>query len=224
MKIFIDTSSIEDIKTWDKLGFISGVTTNPALLSKENGQPIEILKEICALMGDRPVSAQVTTEDPAKMVAQGVYFSKLADNVLVKLPANLNGYKALIKLNQLKIKTNITLCFDPVTACLFAKAGATYVSMIIGRSEDFNLYQSSLIKRTKAIFENNNFNTKILGASFRNPQQIELAMSQGADVLTIPPSSLSMLFNNPLTNGGLQDFEDAWKTIDEEDKKTYDYY
>lgn len=224
MKIFIDTSSIEDIKTWDKLGFISGVTTNPALLSKENGQPIEILKEICALMGDRPVSAQVTTEDPAKMVVQGVYFSKLADNVLVKLPANLNGYKALIKLNQLKIKTNITLCFDPVTACLFAKAGATYVSMIIGRSEDFNLYQSTLIKRTKAIFENNNFNTKILGASFRNPQQIESAMSQGADVLTIPPSSLSMLFNNPLTNVGLQDFEDAWKTIDEEDKKTYDYY
>ncbi len=224
MEIFLDTSSIKDIKKWDNLGFISGVTTNPALLSKEKGMPIELLKEICALMGERPVSAQVTAESSEKMIEQGIYFSNLSDNILVKLPSNLSGYKAQIKLSQLNIKTNITLCFDPVTACLFAKAGATYVSMILGRSEDFNLQQSSLIKRTRAIFEHNSFDTKILGASFRNPQQIELAMSQGADVLTIPPNSLSMLFNNPLTNGGLKDFEDAWKTINDNDKKTYDNF
>jgi len=224
MEIFLDTSSIKDIKKWDNLGFISGVTTNPALLSKEKGMPIELLKEICALMGERPVSAQVTAESSEKMIEQGIYFSNLSDNILVKLPSNLSGYKAQIKLSQLNIKTNITLCFDPVTDCLFAKAGATYVSMILGRSEDFNLQQSSLIKRTRAIFEHNSFDTKILGASFRNPQQIELAMSQGADVLTIPPNSLSMLFNNPLTNGGLKDFEDAWKTINDNDKKTYDNF
>jgi len=125
MKIFLDTSSINDIKNWDKLGFISGVTTNPALLSKEEGKPIEILKEICSLMGDRPVSAQVTTNNPDKMLKQGIFLSKISDNILVKLPANLDGYKTLSKLVELKIKTNITLCFDPVLASLFAKAGAT---------------------------------------------------------------------------------------------------
>jgi len=96
--------------------------------------------------------------------------------------------------------------------------------MIIGRTEDFNLQQNTLIARTKKIFDNGNFETQILAASFRNPNQIELAMSQGADVLTIPPSSLKMLFDNPLTNGSLKDFENAWKTINEEDKRTYDNY
>lgn len=224
MKIFLDTSSIDDINNWDKLGFISGVTTNPALLSKEVGKPIEILKEICDLMGERPVSAQVTTNNPDEMFKQGLFLSKLSDNILVKLPANIDGYRALINLSKLKIKTNITLCFDPVLACFFAKAGATYVSMILGRTEDFNLPQNSLISRTRKIFDNNNFDTQLLAASFRNPNQIELAMSQGADVLTIPPSSLNMLFDNPLTNGGLKDFANAWKTINEDDKKTYDNY
>lgn len=224
MEIFLDTSNIDSILEWDKKGFISGVTTNPALLSKEKGKPIEILKEICNIMNHKPVSAQVTCEKVEEMVNQGIYLSKISKNILVKLPANNNGYLALIELNKLNIRTNITLCFDPVIASLFAKAGATYVSLILGRTEDFNLQQKTLISRTKKIFDIHNFKTKILGASFRNPQQVELAMSQGADVLTIPPSTLNMVFSNPLTNSGLIDFNNAWDKIENSYKDSYDKF
>ncbi len=222
MDIFIDTSNVETISEWDKTGIISGVTTNPALLSQEKGNPIEILSKIASIMDKRPVSAQVTHSDSESMVKQGIKLSQIANNIIIKLPANHQGFLTQVKFAELGINTNITLCFDPVTASLFAKAGATYVSMILGRTDDFNLQQSDLVLRTKKIFTNLETKTKILAASFRSPHQVELAMSQGADVLTIPPKTLEMALENPLTNSGLGDFSKAWDGLTKEDRSKYD--
>lgn len=222
MEIFIDTSNIGLIKKWNNTGLISGVTTNPALLSQQKGDPKETLSSIASIMKDRPVSAQVTMSSSENMIAQGIALSKISKNIIIKLPANYDGYLSLLKLKSIGIKTNITLCFDPVSAAFFSMSGATYVSMIMGRTDDFNLQQPSLIERTKKIFINMNAKAKILGASFRTPHQVELAMSQGADILTIPPQTLEMLFNNPLTKTGLADFKTSWETLDLKVRENYE--
>jgi len=222
MQIFIDTSNIDLITKWNQTGIIDGVTTNPALLSQEAEDPITILSKISEIMEDRPVSAQVTASNHKDMFTQGLKLSAISNNIIIKLPANFEGFQALQLLNNENIKTNITLCFDPVTASLFSSAGATYVSMILGRTDDFNLQQSSLIERTKKIFINSKTETKILAASFRSPHQVELAMAQGADVLTIPPSTMDMVFNNPLTLSGLGDFANAWKKLSQKDRDQYE--
>ncbi len=221
MEFFLDTSNIDQIKKYKDYNIFSGVTTNPSLLSKEPGRPVENLKKICEIMKKFPVSAQVTETDIEKMVDQGKALSRISENIIVKLPANKTGFAALNELKKNNIKTNITLCFDPSLALMFAKAGATYVSMIMGRTEDFNLQQSSLISRTRKIFDNYSIKTKILGASFRNPVQVEYALSQGADILTIPPTTIDMIFENPLTKVGLIDFNTAWETINEKNRDDY---
>ena len=60
MEFFIDTSNIDQIKKYKSYNIFSGVTTNPSLLSKEPGRPVENLKKICEIMKNFPVSAQVT--------------------------------------------------------------------------------------------------------------------------------------------------------------------
>ena len=222
MELFIDTSNIEQIQKYRAFKIFTGVTTNPALLSKEKGNPLDTLKKILEIMEDKPVSAQVTSDSYTDMIKQGLKLSKISNSIVVKLPANENGFKALVELSIQGIKTNITLCFDPSVATMFAQQGANYVSMILGRSDDFNLNQQTLIKRTRKIFDKHSLDNKILAASLRNPFHVELAMRQGADILTIPPSTIEMLFDNPLTNSGSGDFKKMWLNLSEQDRQDYD--
>ena len=180
MKLFIDTSNIEQIKKYRAFKIFTGVTTNPALLSKEKGNPLDTLKKILEIMEEKPVSAQVTSDAYTDMIKQGLKLSKISDSIVVKLPANENGFQALVEPSSQGIKTNITLCFDPSVATMFAQQGANYVSMILGRSDDFNLkLQQTLIKRTRKIFDKHSLDNKILAASLRNPFHVELAMEAG---------------------------------------------
>ena len=50
MKIFLDTANIESIKKYSDMGLVDGITTNPTLLSKEKGNPAEIMREIVKIV------------------------------------------------------------------------------------------------------------------------------------------------------------------------------
>ena len=221
-KLFLDSANIAEIEYWNNLKLISGVTTNPALLSSyKNCDPIDLVKKISKIIYPNPVSVQLTAKSKNQQVSQAKYFNKINKNIVVKVPA-FEKYLDLMKdLNKLKIKTNITLCFDPITALLFAKSGATYVSMIIGRIDDFNLSDNNLVFRTKKILENSGVTTKIIAASFRYPNQLEKAIISGADIVTVPPKTLRMSLENHLSLGGLNDFNNKWNEIP---KKLRDKY
>ena len=62
MKFFIDTANVDEIQEASEYGLLDGVTTNPTLLSKEPGDPEQILREITKIV-DGPVSAEVTALD-----------------------------------------------------------------------------------------------------------------------------------------------------------------
>ena len=46
MKIFLDTADIEEIRSRNETGLIDGVTTNPTLIRKSGGDPVEVVKQI----------------------------------------------------------------------------------------------------------------------------------------------------------------------------------
>lgn len=220
MDLFIDSADISEISYWHDLGILKGVTTNPALLSLQNKPPLKVLEEISKLVSPFPVSAQVTTDNKNDIINQAKLLSSINTNIVVKLPALKKYLEIVPELKKYSIKTNITLCFDPSTALLFSEVGADYVSMIIGRTEDFNLQQSDLIKRTKDVLRDSN--TKILAASFRNPRQLEIAVSHNPDAITVPHNTLLMALDNPISNSGLKDFEKKWKGISQDFKKEYE--
>ena len=222
-KIFLDSVDIKEIEYWNNLGVIAGVTTNPALLSSyKNEDPINLVKKISKIIYPYPVSVQLTAKSKNDQISQAKYFHKINKNIVVKVPA-FEKYLDLMKdLKNLKIKTNITLCFDPITALLFAKTGATYVSMIIGRIDDFNLGDESLVERTRKIFDNTAVTTKIIAASFRYPKQFEKAITSGADIVTVPPKTLRMSLENHLSLGGFNDFSNKWNELPKKSRDKYE--
>ena len=209
MKIFIDTGHLKDIEALVPLGIIDGITTNPSLLAKEQGDYRENLKKICDLV-QGPVSAEVTELTWDAMVRQGRDLAGIDKHIVVKVPLTRDGIRACKTLAEEGIRVNVTLCFSATQALLAAKVGATYISPFVGRLDDVSTHGMELIRDIVEIYENYDFHTEVLVASVRSPMHVVEAARLGADVCTCPPAVIDSLFNHPLTDAGLKKFLADW--------------
>jgi transaldolase len=212
MKFFIDTASVSDIREAAELGLLDGVTTNPTLLSREEGDPREILREITKIV-EGPVSAEVTALDAEGMVREALELRKIADNIVIKIPMTLQGMKALRNLSGQGIPTNCTLIFQAAQALMAAKAGATYASPFVGRLDDISTDGMELIEQICTIYRNYDFETQVLVASVRHPVHVVQAGLLGAHVVTMPPKVIGQLAHHPLTDIGLERFLADWEKV-----------
>jgi transaldolase len=212
MKFFIDTASVQEIREAASLGLLDGVTTNPSLLSKEKGDPREILREITKLV-DGPVSAEVTAVDHDGMISQGLELRKIAENIVVKIPMTLEGLRALRTLTNQGIPTNCTLIFSATQALMAAKAGATYASPFVGRLDDISADGMQLAEQICTIYRNYDYETQVLVASVRHPIHVVQAALMGAHVVTMPAKVIQQLAAHPLTDIGLERFLADWEKV-----------
>jgi transaldolase len=210
MKFFIDTANLEEIRKANELGLLDGVTTNPSLVSKEGREFKPLIKEICDIV-DGPVSAEVISTDPDGMVKEARELSKLADNIVVKIPLVKEGLKAVKILSVEGINVNVTLCFSAVQALMAAKAGATYISPFVGRLDDIGHIGMEIVEQILTIYENYGYDTEVIVASIRNPLHVLDAALMGADIATIPFKVMEQLIRHPLTEIGLERFLADWK-------------
>jgi transaldolase len=209
MKIFIDTGHLKDIEALVPIGIIDGITTNPSLLAKEQGDYRENLKKICDMV-QGPVSAEVTEQTWEPMVRQGRDLASIDEHIVVKVPLTRDGIRACKTLSGEGIRVNVTLCFSASQALLAAKVGATYISPFVGRLDDISTHGMELIRDIVEIYENYDFHTEVLVASVRNPMHVVEAARLGADICTCPPAVIDSLFNHPLTDNGLKKFLADW--------------
>jgi len=209
MKFFIDTANIEEIKEASSMGMADGVTTNPSLIAREEGNFEDIIKEICKIV-DGPISAEVISLDTEGMLKEARQLAGIHENIVVKVPMTIDGIKATRRLSEEGIKTNVTLIFSPLQALMAAKAGATYVSPFVGRLDDISHDGLLLVEQILEIYNNYAYDTEIIVASVRNPLHVLDAALMGADIATIPFKVLSKFASHPLTDKGIKAFLDDW--------------
>jgi transaldolase len=210
MKFFVDTADINEIKELAATGLVDGVTTNPSLVAKSGKKFLDVVKEICEVVPG-PVSAEVVATDHATMMKEADKLSKIAQNVVIKVPLTVDGLKTCKLLTSQGTKVNVTLCFSPAQALLAAKAGATYISPFVGRLDDVGTDGMQLIADIISIYSSYAYiETEVLVASVRHPGHVIEAAKMGADVATMPPSLLRQMFNHPLTDKGLTAFLADW--------------
>ena len=153
MKFFLDTADTDKIRDLYSTGLVDGVTTNPSLIAKSGKNFFETLSEISSFV-DGPISAEVTSTSLDGMIKEGEKLSKIAKNIVIKLPLTEDGLKASNFFYAKKISTNVTLCFSPAQALIAAKSYATYISPFVGRLDDIGENGIDLIKKIKAIYNN----------------------------------------------------------------------
>ncbi len=212
MKFFIDTADVNEIKQALELGVLDGVTTNPSLIAK-TGRPFrDVISDITKLV-DGPISAEVTALDVEGIRREAQELHDIHPNIVVKIPLIQPGLAGIKWCAGHDIRTNATLCFNPMQALMAAKAGATYVSPFVGRLDDIGEDGMELIQQIRVIFDNYGFDTEILVASVRNPMHVVRAALMGADVATIPFGVIAQLLKHPLTDIGVEKFLADWKKV-----------
>lgn len=210
MQIYLDTGNVKEIKEAASMGLVDGVTTNPSLVSKEGRDFKDLILEICQIV-DGPISAEVVSVEAEAMVKEGRELAKIHPNVVVKCPLIPEGLKATKQLSSEGIRVNVTLCFSPTQALFAAKAGAWCVSPFIGRLDDISSDGMDLIRQIITIYENYNFETRVLVASVRHPQHVVEAALAGGHICTIPFGVFQQLVKHPLTDIGLKKFLADWE-------------
>ena len=211
MRIFIDTGSVAEVEEIAQWGVLAGATTNPSLLAKEDGDPGEIVKRICELVGG-PVSAEVISDDAKGMIEEGRALRELHEHVTVKVPFSEAGLEAAHALASDGIPVNMTLVFSPSQALLAASAGATYVSCFMGRLDDISIDSVAVVGEIVEAFRAGGVTSQIIAASIRHPEHVVAAAKLGCEIATVPAKVLRQMLNHPLTTAGAAKFKADWET------------
>ena len=214
MKIFLDCSDVESIKTAFDTGLIDGVTTNPSLMLKAGKDPLMVLKDICEIFPwDSSVSAEVVGDTSEEMLEMADEYIELSPNITIKVPCTREGLKACKNLTEDDVSVNVTLCFSVAQAILAAKAGATYISPFVGRVYDQSFDGIKLIEEISNVYATHNAKTQVLAASIRDVHQVSSAFRVGADICTIPNNIFTGMYKHILTDKGLEIFDHDWQKL-----------
>jgi transaldolase len=210
MKLFIDTGSVAEVEEIAAWGVLSGATTNPTLLAKEEGDPGDAIRRICELV-DGPVSGEVVSDTAREMVAEGRALAGLDDRVVVKVPFSAEGLAATRELASDGIPVNETLVFSAAQALLTVEAGAAYVSCFMGRLDDISVNSEAVLAEIVEALGRDR-EAQVLAASLRSPMHAVTAARLGCEVATVPAKVLKAMLAHPLTESGIAKFADDWKS------------
>jgi transaldolase len=214
MQLYLDTANIDHIRYVAGLGFISGVTTNPSLLAKEDPS-IDIkqrILEIHKLVGGH-LSVEVNSTIKEEMVREAEEILTWFPDATIKVPIIENGLAAVSELSKKGIPTNVTLVFSPTQAIAAANAGATYVSVFMGRLDDVAISSENVLNDICNIWDVHGYESLIIAASIRSPIHLTQAALAGADIATVPYNVLMQSLKHPLTDKGVQQFIDDHKKM-----------
>ena len=213
MRLFLDTANIEHIRHGVRLGVITGVTTNPSLVSREGKVDYrKLVQEICSIVPG-PVSTEVLGRDVRTMVVEAREIAKWAENIVVKIPASLEGVEATSLLAAEGIKVNFTLCFTLNQAVLGAEAGAAFVSPFVGRLDDVGEDGMEVVADIVEYLDYYELSTQVIAASIRHPQHCLMAARAGAHIATVPYDVLVKMVRHPLTDIGIERFREDWNKV-----------
>ncbi|MBM3887795.1 MAG: fructose-6-phosphate aldolase [Verrucomicrobia bacterium] len=211
MKFFLDTADVTEIKEALSWGILDGVTTNPTHVAKTGRKFREVAEEICKLVpGD--VSLETVSLDAPGIMKEAREVVKFGPNVVVKIPIMKEGLKAVKRLADEGIRSNVTVCFSASQALLAAKAGAAYISPFVGRLDEISHDGMEMAKQIRTIYQNYGYKTQIIVAAARHPLHVLQAALIGADVTTMRFDIFEKLVQHPLTDAGIKMFLDDWKS------------
>jgi transaldolase len=213
MQLYVDSANLTEIQHAASLGFISGVTTNPSLLAKEDPS-IDIrslILDIHKSVGGH-TSVEVISTETDGMLREADEILKWFPEATIKIPFIPAGLTAVRKLADQNIPTNVTLLFTATQALIAANAGATYVSLFMGRLDDIGTDSLQALNDTCEIWDTQGLESLIIAASIRTPIHLLECAKAGAHIATVPYKVLMQSIKHPLTDAGLASFlKDATK-------------
>ena len=217
MNLFIDTANLGDIADAFETGTISGVTTNPSLLSKEPKEDFMIhikkIVELCKANGDAPLSVEVFAEKAEDMYDQAIeiYNELNYSNLNIKIPVGYDELKVIKKLEKKGIPVNCTCCFTATQLEMAALAGARYVSLFYNRLLDSGGNPEEVLRQVSSFISNNGLDCEIISGSIRSAKDVSTAWVAGSHIVTAGMPVVRKMMDHSQTDLSVQGFLSDFK-------------
>lgn len=214
MKLIIDDANIEAIKELYEYYPIDGITTNPSILAKTGKAPYEVLTEIRNFIGKTDLHVQTISLKAEDIVEEAhEIIKRLGKETFIKIPCVPEGFKAMKALHKEGIKVTGTSVYTPLQALLAAKSGADYVAVYVNRIDNMGFDGVEVTKKIQDIFDSYGIETGVIGASFKNSNQVlELAM-YGISGCTCAPDVIKNFVNNAAIDAALINFTNDFEKV-----------
>jgi transaldolase len=210
MAILLDSASLDDAAAAARLGFVRGITTNPALMARETKEPLAHLARLLDVFPEGPICYQPTRSSYEEMDEQARTASALApDRVVAKLPATLEAITLAVALLRDGIASALTAVYSPAQALLAHEAGCTWIIPYVDRAARHSA--GAVVVEQAAILEQLDSATRILAASLKTAPQVVESMLDGAHDITAPLDVLRSLPAHPLTESAVREFAAHWE-------------
>lgn len=224
MIYFLDTADTQAIARAVDLYPLSGVTTNPTIIAKENKPLKDILMEIREIIGpDRLLHVQVAGKTADVMVKEAkLLLEKIDKNLCIKVPVTREGMKAIRLLAEEGVRITATAILTPQQALMAAVAGAEFLAPYVNRLDNICGDGVQVVRDIADLLAIHDLDAKLLAASFKNVQQVHDVALAGCQTVTIAPDVFEQLLVHPLTDSGVAGFHRDWESVYGEGKTVLD--
>ena len=201
VKIFADGADLKGIATLAANPLIQGFTTNPTLMRKAGVTDYQAFsREVLQIIGTRPVSFEVFSDDFAEMEKQAREIASWGANIYVKIPVTNTKREfagpLIRRLAEAGVQLNVTALMTndqvrEVLACL-SPTVASYVSVFAGRVADTGCDPLPAMAEAVRLLKVNP-KAELIWASPRELLNIFHADSIGCHVITVTHDILAKL-------------------------------
>lgn len=204
MTIFIDSANLDEIQQALDLGWISGVTTNPLLMAKEDCDVRNRLQEIKSLTSGS-IFYQLMSETFEGMIKEAHEAHQILEKQLVvKLPPTDLGFKVGSELS-VKMMCCPTAIYSAAQALVASETGAQFIAIYVNRASRLLGDGIKLVEGiAEVLFDSR---TEILAASLKSPEEAVAAITAGADHLTLPYTTLMEMSKHELSQAAVDQFQ-----------------
>ncbi len=210
MAILLDSASLDDASAAAGLGFVRGITTNPALMARETKDPLAHLARLLEALPEGPVFYQPTRSDAGEMDTEARAAVALApERVVAKLPATLEALTLATQLRRDGVRCALTAVYSPAQALLAHEAGCAWIIPYVDRAARHSA--GAVVVEQAAVLEQLDSPTRILAASLKSGPQVAEAVLDGAHDVTAPLAVLRALAGHPLTESAVRAFAAHWE-------------
>lgn len=215
MELLLDTANLNEISRSNEIYNIAGVTTNPTIISKEKADFFPMLEKIREIIGeDKQLHVQVTANDSYDMIKEAeAITSRLGKNTYIKVPTNEEGIKTMKHLKKNGYHITATAIYTVQQAMMAASVDADYAAPYFNRMCNNNYDAASAISDMATLYKMYGKKTKLLAASFKNPNQIIASLLAGATAVTASPELFTLMVETPLIDSAISGFYKDWQSL-----------
>lgn len=212
MELIIDSSNIEQIKELNDLLTITGVTTNPTILTKSGREAMDVVKDLCEVLSeDQLLFIQTVQTSFEGIMEEAKMISSIRNkNMYVKIPVTHEGLRAIKECKKLGIHTLATAIYTADQAFLAAMNGAEYLAPYTNRMCNYGDGVQD-VKDLIEMLRVNHMPAKVIAASFKNTYQVHELIKAGIQAVTVPCDVLYQIIDHPGTKIAVGEFSVNWQ-------------